>query len=93
MSLGARILVVDDEPGMLRALRTLLARHGFQVEQAETGRQALESYSYYRPDLVLLDLGLPDISGLEVIRDLRARANTPIVVLSVTHSLARRRSP
>ncbi|HLA81856.1 MAG TPA: response regulator transcription factor [Thermoleophilia bacterium] len=83
MSLGARILVVDDEPGMLRALRTLLARHGFQVEQAETGRQALESYSYYRPDLVLLDLGLPDISGLEVIRDLRARANTPIVVLSV----------
>lgn len=80
---GARILVVDDEPAMLRALRTLLVRQGFQVELAETGRQALESYSYVRPDLILLDLGLPDISGLEVIREVRARANTPIVVLSV----------
>ena len=80
---GARILVVDDEPAILRALRTLLARHGFQVEVAETGHEALERYSYHRPDLILLDLGLPDIDGLEVVREIRANANTPIVILSV----------
>ena len=80
---GAHILVVDDEPGILRALRTLLTRHGFQVEMAETGRQALESYSYHRPDIILLDLGLPDIDGLEIVRDIRGRSDTPIVILSV----------
>ncbi len=80
---GARVLVVDDEPAILRALRTLLTRHGFQVELAETGRQALESYSYHRPDIILLDLGLPDIDGLEIVRDIRGRADTPIVILSV----------
>lgn len=80
---GARVLVVDDEPSILRALRTLLTRHGFQVELAETGRQALESYSYHRPDIILLDLGLPDIDGLDIVRDIRGRADTPIVILSV----------
>lgn len=80
---GAHILVVDDEPSILRAVRTILARHAFQVEIAETGRQALEYYSRRRPDLILLDLGLPDMDGLEVIREIRSQANTPIVVLSV----------
>jgi two-component system KDP operon response regulator KdpE len=80
---GARILVVEDDPGILRALKTNLSRHGFEVETAETGGQALDSYSLRPPDLILLDLGLPDLDGTAVIREVRARANTPIVVLSV----------
>jgi len=80
---GARILVVDDEPEILLALRTNLARHGFQVETSGTGRDALDGYTRYHPDLLILDLGLPDMNGVEVIRELRARGNTPIVVLSV----------
>ena len=80
---GAHILVVEDDPGILRALKTNLTRHGFEVETAETGGEALDSYSRRPPDLILLDLGLPDIDGTIVIQEVRARANTPIVVLSV----------
>ncbi|MHB0871243.1 MAG: response regulator [Chloroflexota bacterium] len=80
--MGARILVVDDEPAILRTLRANLTHRGFQVETAETGRKALDAYSRFHPDLVLLDLGLPDVDGQEVIQEIRARANTPIVVLS-----------
>lgn len=80
---GARILIADDEPAIRRAVQTNLTRHGFQIETAETGREAIERTASFRPDLVLLDLGLPDIDGLAVIRALRERGNTPIVVLSV----------
>jgi len=80
---GARILVVEDDPGIQRALKTNLTRHGFDVETADTGAQALDRYSRYHPDLVLLDLGLPDIDGTDVIREVRAQSGTPIVVLSV----------
>jgi len=80
---GARILVVDDEPAILRALRTNLSGHGYQVETAATGREALDENVRYHPDLILLDLGLPDIDGLEVIRQIRTRSSVPIVVLSV----------
>jgi two-component system KDP operon response regulator KdpE len=79
---GARILVVDDEPGILRAVQTNLGRHDFRVDTASTGREALEAYARVRPELVLLDLGLPDMDGLDIIRAIRNRANTPIVVLS-----------
>ena len=79
---GARILVVDDEPAILRAVRINLTGHDFQVETAETGEQAVAVYAQRRPDLILLDLGLPDFDGLEVIRAVRERANTPIIVLS-----------
>jgi two-component system KDP operon response regulator KdpE len=82
-STGARILVVEDDPSILRALKTNLTRHGFEVETAETGGQALDSYSCRPPDLILLDLGLPDVDGTVVIQEVRARASTPIVVLSV----------
>ncbi len=85
---GASILVVDDEPAILRAVRSNLARHGFQVETADTGRQALDSYTRLRPDVILLDLGLPDMDGLEVIRQVRARDITPIIVLSVREAEA-----
>jgi two-component system KDP operon response regulator KdpE len=80
---GARVLVVDDEPAILRAVQTNLARHDFRVETAATGRGALEAHGRFHPDVLLLDLGLPDIDGLEVIREIRASSSTPIVVLSV----------
>jgi len=79
---GARILVVDDEQAILRAMQTNLGRHGFSVHTAMTGQDALEALGRVHPDLVLLDLGLPDMDGLDVIRAIRQRANTPIVVLS-----------
>ncbi|HEY3118746.1 MAG TPA: response regulator transcription factor [Chloroflexota bacterium] len=84
---GARILVVDDEPAILRAVRTNLTGHGFQVETADCGRAALDVLSARSPDLVLLDLGLPDMDGLEMIRAIRADSSpVPIVVLSVRGS-------
>jgi two-component system KDP operon response regulator KdpE len=83
MSGGARVLVVDDEPGILRALRTNLTGHGFQVETAETGAAALASFRVRKPDLVILDLGLPDMDGTEVIRAVRLESSVPILVLSV----------
>ncbi|HEX2922956.1 MAG TPA: response regulator [Chloroflexota bacterium] len=82
-TLGAHILVVDDEPGILRAVRIVLDRRGFRVHEAASGMEALDSYKRQRPDLILLDLGLPDIEGLEVIRQIRATSSVPIVVLSV----------
>ena len=79
---GARILVVDDEPAILRIVRANLQHHGYRVETATTGREALDAYTAHHPDLILLDLGLPDQDGLEIIRQIRERATTPIVVLS-----------
>ncbi|MBV9327524.1 MAG: response regulator transcription factor [Chloroflexi bacterium] len=83
---GARVLVVDDEPGILRAVQTNLGRHDFRVDTATTGEEALEVYNRRRPDLVLLDLGLPDVDGLDVLRAIRERASTPVVILSAHES-------
>ena len=80
---GARILVVDDEIEILRALQRSLAAHGFEVFTASNGEDALEAINHYRPDLMLLDLGLPGISGLEVTKRVRKQSNLPIIVLSV----------
>ncbi|MCL4508279.1 MAG: response regulator transcription factor [Chloroflexi bacterium] len=80
---GAHILVVDDEPAIVRAVRTNLTRHGFQVETAASGTEALAAFDTHHPDLILLDLGLPDTSGLIVIRHIRSRDNVPIIILSV----------
>ncbi|WP_406319326.1 response regulator [Streptosporangium sp. NBC_01639] len=77
-----RILVVDDEPQILRALRiNLLARH-YEVAVAEDGAAALRKAADWHPDLVVLDLGLPDIDGIDVIHGLRGWTSVPIVVLS-----------
>jgi two-component system KDP operon response regulator KdpE len=81
--MGARVLVVDDEPAIVRAVRTNLQRHDLDVAVATTGQDALAQYDQFHPDVVLLDLGLPDMEGFEVIRARRERAGTPIVVLSV----------
>jgi two-component system, OmpR family, KDP operon response regulator KdpE len=80
---GARILVVDDESAIGRAVETNLSRHGFSVRAARTGQEAIEGIDSFRPDLLLLDLGLPDMDGFEIIRRVRERSSTPIVVLSV----------
>ena len=79
---GAKVLVVDDEPAILRAVETNLRRHDFQVESAGTVPDALARYDAVHPDLVLLDLGLPGADGKDVIRAIRARSATPIIVLS-----------
>jgi two-component system KDP operon response regulator KdpE len=76
------ILVVDDEPAIRRLLRNTLSVQDFHVVEAATGREALDSARRDKPDLVILDLGLPDIDGMEVIRTLRAKSQVPIVVLS-----------
>ncbi|MGN6470190.1 MAG: response regulator [Rhizobiaceae bacterium] len=83
MSAGPTILVVDDEPAIRRLLRTSLASQGFQVVEAASGRDMLAEIERSRPDLVVLDLGLPDISGLELIGKIRAGGSAvPILVLS-----------
>jgi two-component system KDP operon response regulator KdpE len=78
-----RILVVDDEPQLLRALGTNLKARGYDVDLAPTGEAALTLAARKHPDLVVLDLGLPGIDGVEVIRGLRGWTAVPIVVLSV----------
>jgi two-component system KDP operon response regulator KdpE len=80
---GARLLVVDDEPAIRRAVSTNLGRHGFRIEESETGEQALEKLASFRPDLIILDLSLPDIDGIKLIESIRERWVTPIIVLSV----------
>ena len=80
---GARILVVDDEVEIVRALQRSLTAHGFEVFAAYSGEEALEAVAHYRPDVMVLDLGLPGMSGLEVCREVRAQSNLPIIVLSV----------
>ncbi|SRR6266487_307404 len=80
---GASILVVDDEREIVRALRRSLNAHGFTVLTASNGEEAVEMFSQQRPDLMLLDLLLPGMSGLEVCRRVRMTSNLPIIVLSV----------
>jgi two-component system, OmpR family, KDP operon response regulator KdpE len=79
---GARILVVDDESQILRALRTSLQAAGYEVEVAATAAEALTSAAIHPPDGVILDLVLPDGSGIDVCRELRSWTNVPILVLS-----------
>ena len=78
-----RILVVDDEPAILRFLRAGLGSQGYVLLEAETGQKALDAVRNKRPDIVVLDLGLPDIDGLQVIKGTRdAGSAVPIIVLS-----------
>jgi two-component system KDP operon response regulator KdpE len=79
----SRVLVVDDEPQIRRALAINLRARGYQVDLAATGEEALNSVAGQPPDVVVLDLGLPGISGLEVIQGLRGWTRVPIIVLSV----------
>ncbi len=80
---GLRILVVDDEIAIRRFLRVALNGQGFVVSEAATGQQALQALVVERPDLLILDLGLPDLDGVEVTRRLREWSQVPIIILSV----------
>jgi len=77
-----RVLIVEDEPALLRALRINLRARGYEVATASSGRGALTEAKRRPPDLVLLDLGLPDTDGREVIRELRGWSRAPVIVLS-----------
>src|SRR5665647_740115 len=80
---GSRILVVDDERQIRRALTTNLEARGYTVDQASTGEEALKLAAERLPDAIVLDLGLPGIDGIEVVRGLRGWSTVPIVILSV----------
>jgi two-component system KDP operon response regulator KdpE len=80
---GLRVLVVDDERAIRRFLRTSLTAYHYVVYEASSGQEALTAVIAHRPDLLILDLGLPDMDGIEVIRQLREWTPLPIIVLSV----------
>ena len=80
---GPRILVIDDEPQILRALRTILSAHKYLVTVAQTGEEGLALAAAEQPDLIILDLGLPDMDGITVCARLREWTQIPIIILSV----------
>ena len=82
------VLIVDDEAPFLRALAISLRARGYEVETAETGEAGLEVAARTHPDVVVLDLGLPGISGIEALRGLRSWSKVPVIVLSARHAEA-----
>jgi two-component system KDP operon response regulator KdpE len=83
MAEGARILVIDDEHQIRRMLKVALSGYGYTLSEAATGREGLNEAVLFHPDLVILDLGLPDLDGMEVIARLREWTQVPIIILSV----------
>src|SRR6476620_3847085 len=79
----SRVLVVDDEPQITRVLRTVLSSQGYQVRTAAEGEAALSSFNEWRPELVITDLFMPHMDGLELCKRIRSMSNVPIIVLSV----------
>jgi two-component system KDP operon response regulator KdpE len=77
------VLVVDDEPQIRKLLRIYLEASGFKIEESETGKQAIRLAASLKPDLIVLDLGLPDIDGKDVVASVREWSQVPIVILSV----------
>jgi len=77
-----RILIVEDEESVLDPLELLLSKEGFTIETARDGREALEKFAKTNPDLILLDLMLPEVSGTEVCRQIRAKSQVPIIMLT-----------
>jgi len=84
--MSAKILVVDDEPQIRRMMRATLTSSGYQVDEAKTGEEALEKLRSYQPDLVLLDLNMPGMGGLEACRTMREGSDVPIVILTVRNA-------
>ncbi len=78
-----QVMVVDDEPSIQRFLGTSLTAHGYQVTGASSGREALDVLATETPDLIILDLGLPDMNGLDLVKLFRERCEAPIIILSV----------
>jgi len=79
----SRVLVVDDEPQITRVLRTVLSSQGYQVRTAAEGEAAMSNFNEWRPELVITDLYMPHMDGVELCRRIRAVSNVPIIVLSV----------
>jgi two-component system, OmpR family, KDP operon response regulator KdpE len=77
------VLVIDDEPQIRRFLRAGFELHGFSVRESENGNEGLKAATLYPPDLIILDLNLPDIEGSEVLERLRSWSNVPVIVLSI----------
>jgi len=86
MDEGAHILVVDDEAQIRRFLRISLEANGYHVNETQSGQDAITKTAQLRPDLVILDIGLPDMDGLEVLKRLREWTKTPVIMLSVRDS-------
>jgi two-component system KDP operon response regulator KdpE len=80
---GARILVVDDEVEIRRLLKVALTAYGYDICEAANGQEGLSQAARFRPDLLILDMSLPDMDGLEVIRHLRVWSKVPVIILSV----------
>lgn len=80
---GPRILIIDDETQIRRFLRVALTSHGYVVNDVGTGKEGLDAVAVFSPDLVVLDLGLPDMDGLEVVHQLREWSKVPVIILSV----------
>jgi two-component system, OmpR family, KDP operon response regulator KdpE len=80
---AAIILIVDDEPQIRRVMRTTLTSHGYSVVEAASGEEALEKIRAERPDLILLDVNLPGISGLETCAEIRSSSDMPIIMLTI----------
>ncbi len=83
MNHGAKILIVDDEPAILRFLRTSLKGQGYEVMEASSATEALALLGSGKPDLAMIDLGLPDMDGLELLRRIRGGSSLPVIVLTV----------
>jgi two-component system KDP operon response regulator KdpE len=83
---AASILVVDDEPQIRRVLRSTLSMHGYVLTEAATGEEAVESVRKARPDLVLLDVNMPGIGGIEAAREIREMSDAPIIMLTVRNA-------
>lgn len=79
---GAKILVIDDEAQIRKLLRVTLTAHGFETAEAATGQDGLLQAAMFRPDLIVLDLGLPDLTGMEVLDGIREWSNVPIIILT-----------
>src|SRR4051794_26677776 len=86
MSTTPRILVVEDEESYVEALNVGLRREGFAVEVARTGPEALSSFEQVEPDLILLDVMLPGVSGVDVCREIRTRSSVPIIMVTAKSS-------
>lgn len=86
MSDGPHVLIVDDELQIRRFLRISLEANGYHVQETNNGQDAIVKVAQLRPDLVILDMGLPDIDGLDVLRRLREWTKTPVIILSVRDS-------
>ena len=76
------ILITDDEPQIRKFLRVALSSHDYQVEEAETGKEALRLLTTHPPDILILDLGLPDMEGIALLKSLREWSQLPVIVLS-----------